>query len=255
MIMAKRFLDTGFLQQKWIRKLRPDHKIFLIYLMLECDNAGIIDLDMDDAEFWIGKKIGDPLKFLPEGYLIPINDTGKYFQPKFIEWQYPNFPHSKVHQQKQAKEILLKNGMFDVDNQLIVLPKLYLNFTQPLPDGQVNGNVDDNASDNVDVIVMPFDDEKFINAWKDWKQYKKEQHRFTYKSHMSEQAALKQLGDMSNGSLEYALEIIFYTIAQGYQGLYEPKNKANKPKNIIQGFAESYQKSLKLLQDGVSEAK
>ncbi len=229
--MAKRFLDTGFLQQKWIRKLRPDHKIFLIYLMLECDNAGIIDLDMDDAEFWIGKKIGDPLKFLPEGYLIPINNTGKYFQPKFIEWQYPNFPHSKVHQQKQAKEILAKHGMFDVHSQSIILPNFYPTVTQPLPDRQVNGNVDDNASGNVDDIVMPFDNEKFINVWNDWKDYKKVQHKFIYKGNKSEQAALKKLGDMSGGSLEYCLEIIFYSMAQGYKGLYEPSG-GNKPQDL-----------------------
>ncbi len=147
-MMAKRFIDTGFLQQKWIRKLKPEQKIFLIYLMLECDNGGVIDLDMEDAEFWIGKKIGNPIEFLPEGYLIPINDSTKYFQPKFIEWQYPNFPKSRVHQQKQGKEILAKNGLFNIDTQTLNLPKDYIKFTQTLPKPQVNGNgsVDDNVS-------------------------------------------------------------------------------------------------------------
>ncbi len=215
--------------------------------MLKCDNAGIIDLDMEDVEFWIGKKIGNPVDFLPENYLIPVDGLGKYFQPKFIEWQYPNFPHSKVHQQKQAKEILLKNGMFDADNQLIELPLTCPTVAQTLPDSQVIVNVDGNVSDNVDAIVMPFDDEKFINVWNDWRDYKKQQHKFTYKGDKSEQAALKKLGDMSNGSLEYALEIVFYSMAQGYKGLYEPDNKDRKPKSIIQGFSESYQEALKYL--------
>ena len=61
--MAKRFIDTGFLDQKWIRKLKPCRKSFLIYLMLKCDNAGVIELDMEDVEFWIGEKIGDPQSF------------------------------------------------------------------------------------------------------------------------------------------------------------------------------------------------
>lgn len=158
----KRFLDTGFLNQKWIRKLKPEQKIFLIYLMLECDNAGIIDLDMEDAEFWIGKKFGNPVDFLPEGYLIPVSN-GKYFQPKFIEWQYPNFPVSKVHQQKQAKEILAKHCLFDIENQIITLPNTYPTLTQSLPDSQVIGNVDVNVDDNGNVIKdvnnnIPFDD-------------------------------------------------------------------------------------------------
>lgn len=243
--MPKRFLDTGFLQQKWIRKLKPEHKIFLIYIMLECDNAGIIELDMEDAEFWIGKKIGNPIDFLPEGYLIPVNDSGKYFQPKFIEWQYPNFPVSRVHQQKQAKEILIKHGMFDIETQSITLPNFYPTVTQTLPDGQVIGNA--NAIVDANVIVYPFENENFINAWNDWKDYKKQQHKFTYKGDMSEQAALKKLGDMCNGSMDYALEIIFHSIAQGYKGLYEPDNRDKKPKNIIEGFSESYQETLKLL--------
>jgi len=144
--MAKRFLDTGFLDQKWIRKLSSEKKIFLIYLMLKCDNGGIIELDFEDASFWIGKKI-DSIDFLPEGYLIPLNNSSKYFMPKFIEWQYPNFPHSKVHQQAQAKNILVNNGIFDIDNQCIKLPKTYIKLTQKLRKSYVHGN--GNANGNV----------------------------------------------------------------------------------------------------------
>ena len=152
--MAKRFIDTGFLDQKWIRKLSPEKKIFIIYLMLKCDNAGIIELDYDDASFWIGKKV-DNIDFLPDKYLISINESGKYFMPKFIEWQYPNFPHSKVHQQEQAKQILVKNGIFDIENQVFILPKGYVSFTQALPNVcanvNVNGNVNGNDNANVNV--------------------------------------------------------------------------------------------------------
>lgn len=144
--MAKRFIDTGFLDQKWIRKLSPEHKIFIIYLMLKCDNGGVIDLDLEDASFWIGKKINEPMNFLPDGFIIHIKDD-KYFMPKFLKWQYPNFPHSKVHQQKQAIAILTELQVFNPE--LNTLNKSYLTFTQPLPNSQVivndNGNVDDNA--------------------------------------------------------------------------------------------------------------
>jgi hypothetical protein len=137
--MSKRFIDTGFLDQKWIRKLTPDRKIFLIYLMLKCDNGGIIELDLEDASFWIGKKI-DSVNFLPEGYLIFLEKSGKYFMPKFIEWQYPNFPHSKVHQQMQAKEILINNGIYDAEKQCIVLPNNCLNIGENLGKVCVHGN-------------------------------------------------------------------------------------------------------------------
>lgn len=144
--MAKRFIDTGFLDQKWIRKLSPTRKAFLIYLMLRCDNAGVIELDMEDAEFWIGQKIGDPLQFLPAGYLIQVGDD-KFFMPKFLKWQYPNFPHSKVHQQKQAIQILIDLQIFDEETNNF--SKSYLNLTQNLPNSWVIGNAIANGSVDV----------------------------------------------------------------------------------------------------------
>lgn len=147
--MSKRFIDTGFLDQKWIRKLPPDKKIFLIYLMLKCDNGGIIELDFEDVEFWIGKKIAD-LKFLPEDYLIPLSET-VYFMPKFIEYQYPNFPHSKVHQQMDAKRILQKHGIYNPETQTINIPNNNINVGQSLGNTYLTGNVNGNGNGNGNV--------------------------------------------------------------------------------------------------------
>lgn len=132
----KRFLDTGFLDQKWIRKLPPEKKIFLIYLMLKCDNGGIIDLDFEDAEFWIGKKITD-LEFLPDGYLIPLNGSGKYFMPKFIDWQYKDLTSQKFIV-AQARQILEKYGLINSDFTLN-LDKSYVKVIQTVPESQEQG--------------------------------------------------------------------------------------------------------------------
>ena len=113
--------------------------------MLKCDNGGVIDLDMEDAEFWAGKKLGDPQKFLPIGFLIHVIED-KYFMPKFLKWQYPNFPHSKVHQQKQAISILTELQIFDIETSSLC--KNYLTITQTLPNSQVIVNVNDNDSGN-----------------------------------------------------------------------------------------------------------
>jgi hypothetical protein len=49
-------------------------------------------------------------------------------------------------------------------------------------------------------LVFPFHSENFVYQWQIWKTYKKEQHRFTYKSEASEQAALTQLTKNGNQS-------------------------------------------------------
>jgi len=134
--MSKRFIDTGFLDQKWIRKLSPEKKIFLIYLMLKCDNGGVIELDLEDANFWIGKNIGD-LNFLPEGYLIPLNNSCKYFMPKFIEWQYRDLSSNKFIV-AQARQILDKYSLINSDFTLN-LDKNYINITKDVPNSQEQG--------------------------------------------------------------------------------------------------------------------
>lgn len=81
-------------------------------------------------------------------------------------------------------------------------------------------------------LVFPFDSPEFMTRWGQWKEYKKQQHRFTYKCEKTEQAALKQLGELAGGQEWVALRIIEQSIANGWQGLFELKNQTNgKPGN------------------------
>jgi len=104
--------------------------------MLKCDNAGIIELDLEDAEFWIGKKITD-LSFLPENYLIPLDGSCKYFMPKFIEWQYKDLSSQKFIV-AQARQILEKQGLINPDFTLN-LDKSYIKLTENVPELQEQG--------------------------------------------------------------------------------------------------------------------
>ena len=74
-------------------------------------------------------------------------------------------------------------------------------------------------------IVFPYNDKDFIHSWGIWKQYLKES-RNPIKSKIQEQAALKRLNNMSESSID-AIEIIEYTIAQGYKGLFKEKKNSN----------------------------
>ena len=96
----------------------------------------------------------------------------------------------------------------------------------------VNVNVNDKVNDNVILLkketkesnlVFPFTSENFVYQWQVWKTYKKEQHRFTYKSEASEQAALTQLQKMATNQERKAIEILHHTMANGWKGFVEPK--------------------------------
>jgi len=71
-------------------------------------------------------------------------------------------------------------------------------------------------------LTFPFTDELFLNRWEAWKEYKKEQFRFTYR-HKGEQAALKSIGELSGGSVKKAVAIIEQSMANGWRGLFELK--------------------------------
>lgn len=168
--MAKRFLDTGFLSQKWIRKLTPEHKCFLIYIMLECDNGGIIDIDFEDIEFWIGKKIDKSLSFLPKGYVIFMKDLDKYFIPKFIEYQYSDLSSNK-NIVAQARRILNKYGLLDENNEVIID-----DFMLKLPKSQVTSNSNDIDKGNSKDKEVKVKYAEFVNLYESEYEKLRKQH-------------------------------------------------------------------------------
>ena len=134
--MAKRFIDTGLFDDDWFMDLSKDAKLLWIYLITRCDHAGILKLneklckvqtDIKDLNITI-KQLGNRLVTVKEHL---------YFIPKYIEFQYPGFPNSRVRQQISAVDILIKYGLFDKE-------KLTLN--EELINTYENDN--DNDTDN-----------------------------------------------------------------------------------------------------------
>jgi hypothetical protein len=70
-------------------------------------------------------------------------------------------------------------------------------------------------------VVYPFDSSLFFSQWEEFKEYKKDEHNFSYKSEKSEQAALKKLGRLSNQTEETAIKILHETIANGWKGFFK----------------------------------
>jgi len=69
------------------------------------------------------------------------------------------------------------------------------------------------------------------DLWNVWIQYKKEEHRDKFKSKNTEQVALNHLMKISNNDIDIAKEIVNYSIANKYKGLFELKQKINKTSN------------------------
>ena len=60
--MAKRLTDTAKWKNPWFRSLPTKYKILFLYLLDECDNAGVIHLDWEIISFTL-KETFDPKEF------------------------------------------------------------------------------------------------------------------------------------------------------------------------------------------------
>lgn len=75
-------------------------------------------------------------------------------------------------------------------------------------------------------VLMPFED--FADIWAEWKEYKRAEHGFKYKTKKTEQTALHQLQKLSNDDRETARQIIAQSIANGWKGLFEFRGKTDR---------------------------
>lgn len=135
--MAKRFIDTELFDDPWFMDLSKDGKLFWLYLITKCNHAGIVELNEKLCKFQTDIK-SMPTVTKELGNRLVIVSEGLFFLPKFIKFQYPNFPNSNVKQQKSAIEILGKYNLFS-------------NGTLTLPEHLDKGydNEHDNEHDNV----------------------------------------------------------------------------------------------------------
>lgn len=97
-----------------------------------------------------------------------------------------------------------------------------------------NGDANANASENIKggaggktVIAHPFESKEFSQQWEVWKDYKKQEFKFDYKTPQSEQAALVELRNKSSGDEATAIAILHQSMANGWKGFFELKNENN----------------------------
>ena len=76
-------------------------------------------------------------------------------------------------------------------------------------------------------VVLPFETEKFREAWAEWLEYKRTDHRFKYKTAQSEQRALITLTNEHPTESE-SIKAIHTAIANGWKGLVFGPSKGRR---------------------------
>lgn len=97
--MAKRFIDTDLFRKPFMRSMEAPYKALWIYLLCECDHAGIWVVELDVAQLRMGLKL-DPEKVLEkmQGAVVAVDDGRKWYLPDFVTFQYGTLnPENRVH--------------------------------------------------------------------------------------------------------------------------------------------------------------
>jgi hypothetical protein len=87
--MAKRFSDTEKWKKPFIRTLPSEYKLFWLYLLDDCDHAGIWHVDLEIAEIKLGIKLSiEKARGLFSSKVVAFDNGTKWFLPGFIAFQY-----------------------------------------------------------------------------------------------------------------------------------------------------------------------
>ena len=203
--------------------------------------TGVMDLTMDErglyitllARQWaifdekgIPKKrlallVGFEWDNLPEMIKEKFDDNGDYF---FNSRLMESFKQLKSYKEKQR-----------LNGQKGGRPK-----TQTITKKRSSLKIEDRSMKNEDrkkkievevkvEAIKPYQTENFDLAWANWKEYKRLELGFNYKTIHSEQAALTQLGNKTT-SEQHAIESINNAMAKGWKGIYPEKQLTNGSK-------------------------
>jgi len=218
--MAKRFTDTEKWKKPFIRSLKAPYKLLWLYICDDCDHSGIWQVDIEVAEIRIGEKLDYNKAILYfNDKIIPLDNGSKWFIPSFIEFQYP----SGLSENNKAHTGIIKNlerYKSEIEN--------YKPLNSPLQGDKVMVKDKVKVMDKEKVqVILPYTSDNFIKYWDLWKDFKKKQFKFTFATPQSEQAALKDLVNISKGLETNAIKIIEQSLAKGWKGLFELKNETN----------------------------
>ncbi len=213
--MAKRYTDSEKWKKPFIRAMRAPYKLLWLYIIDECNHAGIWQVDMEVAELKTGEKLKIDESIKSFGDKIIVIDKGeKWFIPDFINFQYGLLNiENRVH--KSVIDLLNVHNLLDENYRIKTL-------ASPLEGAMDKDKDKDKDKDNIIKkgveLNFPFESEEFKKKWavlavqKKWKGKSKE-------------ALQESLYFLSKYTEQDAIEIMSKSIAGGWQGLFELDKK------------------------------
>jgi len=143
---------------------------------------------------------------------------------------------NKLLQSRMVKDNSISQARSDAGKKGGGNPNLLKQNTKQKHKQKAKQNTEDENEDVIDninkgknekkEIVFPFDSENFKTQWQVWKDYKRKEFEFKFKSIGSEQANLTQLSNLAKDEKE-AVAIIHQSMANGWKGFFNLKTETH----------------------------
>lgn len=167
--MSKRFSDSDKWKKKWFRNLSALHKSFWLYLIDNCNHAGIWEVDWELAQMFFKEKIEEEeIKIAFKKQYKELQNGKKWLIIDFVSFQYGELnPENKVH--KSIISLLRKEG------DIKTLSSPYIGDKDKDKDkGKDKGNISATKDESVpkepaktkNAITSKQQQEIFDNIWK-----------------------------------------------------------------------------------------
>lgn len=250
--MAKRLTDTNKWRKPFVRALQAPYKLLWLYILDDCDHAGIWIEDLEVASLRLGLEYDKDQVLEIFKDKIHVFDSGeRWFIPSFIDFQYGELnPQNRAH--NSVINSLKNHGLLQIlenENKALISPLQGAmdkdkDKEKDKDRGESEGRGKQKKKDPVQVfksIPEWKDEDQVITAWEQWKEYRRLEDGFRYKSDTSEASALKKLHKFSQGDPETALRILDQSISNGWKGLFELKTSSTGSKTGKVSLMSHYQ--------------
>lgn len=231
--MAKRFIDTAIFRKDFIRGLDAPCKLFWLYLINECDHAGLWDVEIEVAEIRLGVKLPKNAVEKFGGKIRPVDGGKKWFIPSFIDFQYGKLnPENRAH--GAAISLLNKFNLLTDQNEIKPLTSplqgaMDMDMVKELDTDKVKvKKAEPKKFDPLDYIPDGWINTTFLDEWIDFMAMRKRRKWSCTEKVLVDR--INQLREFSNNDWSIALPIIRKSSERGYAEFF-PINSHQTPKN------------------------
>lgn len=216
--MAKRMTDTKKLRKKWLRTLPDKYKVFWVFILDECDHAGIAEWDIELFSMMINPDtplIESEIKEIFKDKFHFFDNDEKIFIPDFISFQYGELtPKNRVH--KSVIDILKKHNLLDFKPLISPLKGFKDKDKDKDKDTDKETDKDTEKIDLPDHLNTP----EFHTTWDDWIKDRKARRKTP-----TVKAIELTIKKLSKYDVNIAIQMLLKSIENSWTGVFPLDNK------------------------------